>query len=130
MRTISRTIRSRPSPGAQDTMIDVLFVIAPDSLLLDIAGPAEAFRLANLHRGRAGQPPRYALRFAGPEPTAATSVGLSVQALEPLPESFAAATWVVVVGQPAAHVGRKSAAIDATEEWLARTLGRHLRARD
>ena len=30
--------------------IDVLFAIAPNSLLLDIAGPAEAFRLANLHR--------------------------------------------------------------------------------
>ena len=30
--------------------IDLLFVIAPHSLLLDIAGPAEAFRLANLHR--------------------------------------------------------------------------------
>ena len=31
--------------------IDLLFVIAPHSLLLDIAGPAEAFRLANLHLG-------------------------------------------------------------------------------
>ena len=27
--------------------IDILFVIAPHSLLLDIAGPAEAFRLVN-----------------------------------------------------------------------------------
>jgi hypothetical protein len=34
-------------------MIDILFVIAPHSLLLDIAGPAEAFRLANLHRAAA-----------------------------------------------------------------------------
>ena len=31
-------------------LIDVLFVIVRHSLLLDIAGPAEAFRLANLHR--------------------------------------------------------------------------------
>ena len=28
-------------------VIDILFVIVPNSLLLDIAGPAEAFRLVN-----------------------------------------------------------------------------------
>ena len=39
-------------------LIDVLFVIAPHSLLLDIAGPAEAFRLANQHREVRGLPPR------------------------------------------------------------------------
>ena len=42
--------------------IDLLFVIAPHSLLLDIAGPAEAFRLANLHRHARGQPPRFRFR--------------------------------------------------------------------
>src|SRR5450432_2455157 len=93
--------------------VDILFVIAPDSLLLDIAGPGEAFRLANLHRERSGEPPRYRLRFAGPAPTVCTSVGLQLTALEPLPESFSAPTWVVVVGQPAAHVGQVTAAISA-----------------
>ena len=28
-------------------MIDVVFLVLPDTLLLDLAGPAEAFRLAN-----------------------------------------------------------------------------------
>jgi len=46
--------------------IDVLFVIVPHSLLLDIAGPAEAFRLANQHRGLRGLPPRFRLRYAAP----------------------------------------------------------------
>jgi len=46
--------------------IDVLFVIVPHSLLLDIAGPAEAFRLANWHRELRGLPPRFSLRFAAP----------------------------------------------------------------
>jgi transcriptional regulator GlxA family with amidase domain len=110
--------------------VDILFVIAPDSLLLDIAGPGEAFRLANLHRERSGEPPRYRLRFAGPAPTVCTSVGLQLTALEPLPESFSAPTWVVVVGQPAAHVGQVTAAISATEAWLGRTLGKRLAARD
>ncbi len=44
---------------ARAHLIDLLFVVAPDSLLLDIAGPAEAFRLANLHRHARGQPPRF-----------------------------------------------------------------------
>lgn len=110
--------------------IDILFVIAPHSLLLDIAGPAEAFRLANLHRDRHGLPPRFRLRFAGPVPAVASSVGLSLFELEPLPESFSAPTWVVLVGQPAAHVGQRTAAIAATEAWLARTLGPHLAAKD
>ena len=53
-------------------LIDVLFVIVPHSLLLDIAGPAEAFRLANQHRGRRGLPPRFRLRFAAPVATSRT----------------------------------------------------------
>ena len=56
---------------ARAQLIDLLFVIAPHSLLLDIAGPAEAFRLANLHREERGLPPRFRLRFAGPVATAA-----------------------------------------------------------
>src|SRR5262249_50679056 len=85
-------------------LIDVLFVIVPHSLLLDIAGPAEAFRLANQHRGRRGLPPRFRLRFAAPNPTQDTSVGLSIAGLEPLPAKLDAMTWVVVVGQPSEHL--------------------------
>jgi transcriptional regulator GlxA family with amidase domain len=53
-------------------------------------------------------------------------VGLSLFELESLPESFAAPTWVVVVGQPAAHVGQASAAVASIERWLHRMLGPHL----
>ncbi len=118
-----------PQPTGSAT-IDILFVIAPHSLLLDIAGPAEAFRLANLHRDARRLPPRFRLRFAGPVPTVSTSVGLSLLELEPLPESFSAPTWVVLVGQPRARVGQMTPAIAATERWLARTLGTQLVAKD
>ncbi len=37
-------------------MIDVLFSVLPGSLLLDLAGPAEAFRLANQALRRRGRP--------------------------------------------------------------------------
>jgi transcriptional regulator GlxA family with amidase domain len=85
-------------------LIDVLFVIVPHSLLLDIAGPAEAFRLANQHRGLRGLPPRFRLRFAAPSETLETSVGISIAGMEPLPQELSATTWVVVVGQPTEHL--------------------------
>jgi transcriptional regulator GlxA family with amidase domain len=103
-------------------LIDVLFVISPHSLLLDIAGPAEAFRLANLHRTLQRRPPRFRLRFAGPSPTLETSVGLALADLEALPPRLSAPTWVVLVGQPNADVTEVTPAIAATAQWLSRTL--------
>jgi transcriptional regulator GlxA family with amidase domain len=103
---------------ARDQLIDVLFVIVRHSLLLDIAGPAEAFRLANLHRGRRGLPPRFRLLFAGPTATMPTSVGLALGDLAPLPERFDTPTWVVVVGQPAADLGHVTPEIAVAARWL------------
>ena len=99
-------------------LIDVLFVIVPNSLLLDIAGPAEAFRLANLHRETRGLPPRFRLRFAGPVATPPTSVGLTLGELAPLPERLVTPTWVVVVGQPTAHVKNPTPEIAVAARWL------------
>jgi transcriptional regulator GlxA family with amidase domain len=111
-------------------LIDVLFIIAPHSLLLDIAGPAEAFRLANLHRELRGMPPRFRLRFAGPVGTAPTSVGLAITALEPLPQRLNTPTWVVLVGQPGAHVSKVTPAIATTAQWLNSTLQKTLLTAD
>ena len=113
---------------ARSSLIELLFVIAPNSLLLDIAGPAEAFRLANLHRETRGLPPRFRLRFASPVATVQTSVGLALADLEPLPPRFSAPTWVVLVGQPSAYVGQITPAITAIAEWLSETLHEHLYA--
>jgi transcriptional regulator GlxA family with amidase domain len=111
-------------------LIDALFVISPHSLLLDIAGPAEAFRLANLHRALRRQPPRFRLRFAAPSATLRTSVGLALADLEPLPARLDSPTWVVLVGQPNVHVNQVTPAITATAQWLSRTLHHHLQAAD
>jgi transcriptional regulator GlxA family with amidase domain len=81
-------------------VIDVLFVILPETLLLDLAGPAEAFRLANQRLRQRGRKPAFALRFVGPEEQCATSIGISLAAVEPLPPTLNAASWVVLLGQP------------------------------
>jgi len=118
-----------PTMARRTDLIDVLFVISSHSLLLDIAGPAEAFRLANLHRARARLPPRFRLRFVGPSTTLPTSVGLIVTDLEPLPQRLKSPTWTVLVGQPNVYANQPTAAVTATAQWLNRSLhGRLLAA--
>src|SRR5215470_3110105 len=103
-------LNDRPAP------IDVLFVVAAHSLLLDIAGPAEAFRLVNTRHAEQGKGPHFRLRFAGSASPAPTSVGLPI-ALEPLPDTFATTTWVVLVGQPTVHVMRTTPDVIAISHW-------------
>jgi transcriptional regulator GlxA family with amidase domain len=112
----------------RNSPIDLLFVIAPHSLLLDIAGPAEAFRLANLHLTTRKMAPRFRLRFAGPVAQVASSVGLTVADLDPLPRLLGTPTWVVVAGQPSAHLGKVTPAIAAIAQWLSHTLHGHVHA--
>lgn len=109
--------------AAREPHVDVIFVVLPDALLLDIAGPAEAFRLANQRLQARGQPARFRLRYAGPAASVASSVGLTLGQLEPLPASLPDRTWCVLVGQPGAVDRRAHAPWIAARDWL----GRHLR---
>ncbi len=115
---------------ARANLIDVLFVIVPHSLLLDVAGPAEAFRLANQHRARRGLPPRFRLRFTGPVATPPSSVGLPLAELLPLPARLNGPTWVVVVGQPSEHLGEVTHAVTVTARWLNQRMRDHLEDAD
>jgi transcriptional regulator GlxA family with amidase domain len=87
-------------------VIDVLFLLLPATLLLDVAGPAEAFRLANQRLERCGGSPAFALRFVSPQTSCTTSVGAQMAALEPLPQSLRVPSWVVLLGQPSGAEAR------------------------
>lgn len=102
--------------------IDILFVVTPRALLLDIAGPAEAFRLSNQHLKRGGGAPRFRLRFTGAQPQIESSVGLPLAGLEPFPTTLPAPTWIVLVGQPNEVLAKPDAETRATAHWLAHTL--------
>ncbi len=106
-------------------MIDVLFLVLPDSLLLDLAGPAEAFRLANQALRRRGLPHAFRLRYTGPTAQVTSSVGLSIAALEPLPDRLTACSWVVLLGRPgpASDVLRGRREWLEARDWLSRTMG-------
>ena len=81
-------------------MIEILFLVLPETLLLDLAGPAEAFRLANQQLAARGKPPAFKLRFICAQPQASTSIGLQLANLEPLPSTLPPGAWIVLLGRP------------------------------
>jgi transcriptional regulator GlxA family with amidase domain len=111
-------------PGVDAGPVDVLFIVLPDTLLLDLAGPAEAFRLANQALARRGREPLFRLRYAGPEAQVTSSVGLALAAIEPLPTVLKTPTWTVLLGRPgdAGTVLRRQRAWLSTRDWLSRVL--------
>jgi transcriptional regulator GlxA family with amidase domain len=98
--------------------IDVLFVLLPDSLALDWAGPAEALRIANQTLLAQGQSARFVLRFVGPNSEAVSSIGLRLSGLDVLPVTLTQPSWVVLVGQPGATIPVQSEATQALLHWL------------
>ena len=81
-------------------MIDVLFLVLPETLLLDLVGPAEALRLANQQLEARGRPPAFNLRYVSAQPQASTSIGLRLTDLEPLPDALPPGAWIVLMGRP------------------------------
>lgn len=98
--------------------IHVLFVLMPHSLILDWAGPAEALRIANQCLRTTGRPEAFHLRFVGPEPRAASSVGAWVCDLEPLPTDLPSPCWVVLVGQTGERIAVHSPSAQRLLRWL------------
>lgn len=80
--------------------IPVLFVLLPNTLMLDLAGPAEVLRLASqLDAAEAGvRPPQFDLRYVGPLERVQTSIGLPLNGIAPLPDSLPENAIVVLVG--------------------------------
>ncbi len=100
------------------TPIRVVFVLLNHSLVLDWAGPAEALRIANQLRHQAGQPARFAIEFASPQPSQLTSVGVALTGLAPLPDAWPNPAWVVLVGQPGNRIAVDDDAAQALLHWL------------
>lgn len=99
----------------------VVFVLQDDSLVLDWAGPAEALRLASQEiaaRGLGVAP--FVLRFVAARAETTGSVGVQLQALEPLPAALPEGSWVVLVGRTSAAEARTPAARSELLAWLAR----------
>jgi transcriptional regulator GlxA family with amidase domain len=100
-------------PTAAVPTREVVFVVLPNVVLLDVAGPADAFRNANNR-----VPGSYRLRFVAPEPEVMAAVGLSFSGLEPLPARFAPGTLLVLTGLAGSGVDADEPATRRVIEWL------------
>ena len=113
-------------PTAPDAT-EVLFVLLPDTLILDWAGPAEAFRIANQSMLRQGKPAAFKLRFVGTQSETRSSVGAQIAQIEPLPTLLAAPTWLVLLGYPDEAGHQDSEQVRQVTHWL-RSVDKQLRA--
>ncbi len=105
--------------------IDVTMIVPPRALLLDIAGPIEVLRRANLEQ----RDVRFGVRYVGASNEVASSIGLTLAAIGALPDALPEDAMIVVPGNadniafgddPSdADVARGEAAIVA---WLARSV--------
>jgi transcriptional regulator GlxA family with amidase domain len=100
--------------------IDVFFLLLPGSLILDWAGPAEALRIANQAVAARGMEARFRLHFIGPQAQAATSVGIGVTGVQPLPATLPERSWLVLVGMPGDHIEVEAGPARQAITWLAR----------
>lgn len=94
-------------------MTEVVFALLPKVILLDVAGPAEAFRIANRL-----VPGSYTLRFIGSTRAVESAVGLRLAALRPLPRKLPAGSTIIVTGIAGKRVDRAEPAISRLAKWL------------
>src|SRR5690348_8721160 len=94
-------------------MKDVLFVVLPGLVLLDLAGPAEAFRVAERK-----VPGSYRLRFVAPVDTVQSAIGLQLGALEPLPRALDPGSIVVLTGVAGKSVNLDEPCTARLVSWL------------
>ena len=99
-------------------LIHVYFALLPGSLVLDWAGPAEALRVANQTLRALGQPERFVAHFVSPTPESATSVGVALAGLAPLPDALPRPAWVVLVGLLGKTIDVSSPEAQALLHWL------------
>jgi transcriptional regulator GlxA family with amidase domain len=99
--------------------IPVYFVILPDTLLLDLAGIAESFRIANQQGGRTV----FESRFIGTRDEMKSSIGLGLTGVEPLPPELEDGAWVVVCGMRNPEDAVQSMPVQRVTRWLKRVVG-------
>lgn len=92
---------------------EVLFIVLPRVVLLDLAGPADAFRNADQHC-----PGSYRLRFVAPQTSLQSAAGLTLADLEPLPAQLAPNSIVVLTGIRAERIDPQQPATRQVIEWL------------
>lgn len=100
--------------------VPVLFVLLPNVLMLDLAGPAEVLRLAAQVEDSTAV--EFDLQYVSPVETLQTSIGLPLTGLAPLPPTLAPGTLVVLVGSTSKVTKACQQAFDSASSVLTQWL--------
>lgn len=92
----------------------VYFLLLPDTLLIDLAGPADALLFANRYQDDI----RFELKFISPENSVSCSVGLQLSPLLPLPDTLEDNAIIVIPGMTGACSSYQSIQELACIRWL------------
>lgn len=95
---------------------DVYFVVLPGTMLMDLAGVAEPFRLAKRFGGE------FRLHFVGPAPLTKTYAGLTLQGVAELPPSLPDGAVVFVPGVPVTDAAAPRPSELRVVAWLAEVM--------
>ena len=86
----------------------VYFVTLPGVMALDLAGPAEALRLAG----------QFTLHYIGPQPEVVMSTGLTISHLQPLPDSLPKGSILIMPGVAESAENFASPVAQIACDWL------------
>lgn len=100
--------------------VPVLFVLLPNVLMLDLAGPAEVLRLAAQFEDPAAID--FDLQYVSPVESLQTSIGLPLAGLAPLPPVLAPGTLVVLVGSTSKVTKARQQAFEVASATLTQWL--------
>ena len=92
----------------------VYFVVLPNALLLDLAGPAEALAAVN----RLGGKVEFAIRYVAAVDRITTSTGLVMRDVEPLPAVLDPQAFVFIAGTMGDGIALDAPETRATVSWL------------
>ena len=99
---------------------EVVFALLSRVILLDLAGPADAFRNANTK-----VPDSYRLRFVAPTPKLDAAIGLELGNLEPLPSQLPEGAIVVLTGVAGESIPLDSPDARLLTHWLSSGVTRN-----
>jgi transcriptional regulator GlxA family with amidase domain len=102
--------------AVQGQVYHVYIVVLDDALLLDVAGPAEVLRCANLY----GSQIAFDVRYVGPQERVRSSTGLVLGEIAPLPDVLENDAILVLAGMSGDFDHNRNVDVLATVRWLER----------
>jgi transcriptional regulator GlxA family with amidase domain len=91
---MSTRIEEQGGSASEREVVQVFAALTQPTLLLDVAGPMEVLRLANLYQ----EAVRFEVRYVGPLSSVMTSVGIALTGIEGLPAELPDHAMVVLFG--------------------------------